>query len=930
MSLVPLQHRLELFLNGVWVDVSTYLLDKPISHPTGTGDEARRLQPATFGFELDNSDGRFTPGNPTSPYYPYLTLNTPVRWSIAAGLPHLTTTGASGSRASTPDDSSLDITSDWFGAVEVEPGYTLPGAGLFAEVIAKRNTTGNQRSILLLIGETGSLFLLWSTDGTSANERQAGSATPVPFYLWDTFAVAWWLDVNNGAGGVTVTFYAAPTLDDILADPIGTILATDTSAGTSSVFNSSAPLELGDSAGTGFAPFAAKYRRAQVRAGDSTGAIRTNPDFTTQAVGATSFVDSAGRTWTVNSPAAIDKWQTRQVGEVVSINPNWTPGDPGLPTVKVTAASVTRRLGQRRKALKSPLTRQITSPYWSQFVTAHWPLEDGSDSPQAASSTPGARPMVIGGDFRLGAASRLPSTASVAQVSGGQSYGFNATVPPSPAGSGTDWRLSWLVDVPAVNATTFPLMVVTTEHTARTWVLQANSTQWTITALDSVGAGLVLDTRAWTTDFQYPSIIHMRAAQNGGNIDWSVDWIPLQGNFAGFAFTESGSFAGTWGRMTRVACLGSVAPPDGFSMGQVAVSTGTTINWLAPGDSAFVGESAAARYKRLCDEEGIPVIIEGDAADSPAMGPQPIATILDVLQDCAETDGGIQVEQRHAAGVGLRTLRSMYNQTPRLSLDAARIVSGEVHGDLDLPFTPVLDDQRIINDVTAGRPNGSSVRVTTTPPPDDDKTYSGEVNANVEADAALLDVASWAMHHGTTPFERLWMRYPDVKSSLIDRDYLVEDYLHTGPGDTFEVENIPQHAPDAVVLLQEGGTESADTTTWDIGLVSSPGLLYEVGVRDDPNRGKRDSKTSTLASSFVAGTATSMSVAVASGLLWTTAAGEMPIELDVGGARITCTAIAGGSSPQTFTVSATVVNGVAKTVPAGTKVRLWRPTVRAR
>ena len=94
--------------------------------------------------------------------------------------------------------------------------------------------------------------------------------------------------------------------------------------------------------------------------------------------------------------------------------------------------------------------------------------------------------------------------------------------------------------------------------------------------------------------------------------------------------------------------------------------------------------------------------------------------------------------------------------------------------------------------------------------------------------------------------------------------------------------------------------------------------------------GKRDSGDSTLSADFIAGTNTSMTVAIASGLLWTTAGGDFPLELDVGGARITVTAISGASSPQTFTVSATVVNGVAKTVPAGTKVRLWRPTVRAR
>jgi hypothetical protein len=58
-----------------------------------------------------------------------------------------------------------------------------------------------------------------------------------------------------------------------------------------------------------------------------------------------------------------------------------------------------------------------------------------------------------------------------------------------------------------------------------------------------------------------------------------------------------------------------------------------------------------------------------------------------------------------------------------------------------------------------------------------------------------------------------------------------------------------------------------------------------------------------------------------------TAAGEFPFDIEVEGVRLRVTAISGASSPQTFTVTQAPVNGVTKTIPAGTAVRLWQGAV---
>jgi len=72
--------------------------------------------------------------------------------------------------------------------------------------------------------------------------------------------------------------------------------------------------------------------------------------------------------------------------------------------------------------------------------------------------------------------------------------------------------------------------------------------------------------------------------------------------------------------------------------------------------------------------------------------------------------------------------------------------------------------------------------------------------------------------------------------------------------------------------------------------------------------------------------ASSLSVATASGPLWTTTADDFPFDVEVGGIRVTVTAISGGSSPQTFTVTGATVT---KALSSGSAVTVWRPPVLA-
>ncbi len=135
-------------------------------------------------------------------------------------------------------------------------------------------------------------------------------------------------------------------------------------------------------------------------------------------------------------------------------------------------------------------------------------------------------------------------------------------------------------------------------------------------------------------------------------------------------------------------------------------------------------------------------------------------------------------------------------------------------------------------------------------------------------------------------------------------------------------------------MIIEGKSERVDLLTWTAELNTSPARPYTVLQLDDPLYGRISLGESTL-NAAVNTTATSLTIGItdtAMGVLWTTT--DVPFDIDIGGERMTVTAVSGTSSPQTFTVTRSI-NGVVKSHAADTPtarvlVTLWRPPVLAR
>jgi hypothetical protein len=76
----------EILINGVWTDISSYVLyENKVRISRGKGRESNSSSPAQMTLTLKNPDKRFSPRNPNGPYFGYLGRNVKIRASVNPG-----------------------------------------------------------------------------------------------------------------------------------------------------------------------------------------------------------------------------------------------------------------------------------------------------------------------------------------------------------------------------------------------------------------------------------------------------------------------------------------------------------------------------------------------------------------------------------------------------------------------------------------------------------------------------------------------------------------------------------------------------------------------------------------------------------------------------------------------------------------------------
>lgn len=893
----------------------------------GRKDETRAIDASSCTFQLNNRDGRYSPRNPSSPYFGYIGRNTPVRVSVPAYESYMQLGGGATAAASTPDSSALSITGD----IDIRANMDLDNWwGQRRGVLDKYLTTGNQRSYQVLIEEDGYPRLQWSTNGT--NNINVVSTIPLPFTS-GRWSIRWTNDVNNGSGGYTVTFYYSADTD--LTNATWTTLDTvTTTAGTTSIFDSTASVFIGDNQASDVSSEGLydKFYSAQIRNGIA-GTIVANPDFTNLTGNTAAFHDTAStpNIWTLQNTAYIEDRDYRFYGEISEWPVKWDVTGNDV-WVEVEAAGPFRRLGQASQSAQSAMRRTISV---HPDMVAYWPIEDGEG---ATVPTTGAKngtnmrdSLTLTSDFAEYTGT-FKGTSTLANINLNTWYGGV----PRYTSTG-NIEVQWLMYAPAgqIPNDTIVLRLFTTGTAGR----------WDV-VYTTAGSG-ALEVKAY--DFEGVSILSggatalgggidgkdnfytLQLVQNGSNIDWELRSYQIDSE-------ESWLDSGTLNSYTVGAATGVHANSEGtagaaaVAYGQIAVFkeivTDLDSDQAVMAD-AYRRESAANRILRLLDEEAVIFRERGARGSSSAMGWQGASTLISLLQEAAETDGGWLFEDRERLGVVYRTRASNYAVLPSCTLDY------EQSEMLQLEATE--NDEAIANDVTVTRDGGGSYRATldsgamsTEEPPTGVGRYPQDYTLSMARDSSTQNQAGWRLSKGTVNEPRYNLRLELAQNEFFSSESLRAQIRGLEIGNRLDIANPPSWLPPSDLrLIVQGYTEAISNFTHTFDISTQPFAPWETGFYDPtdaffPEEGARYSPPEgTVTNEALDTTETGVDVTnPVTGYYFSSSA--VPYDIVIGGEQMTVTSVSGTGASQTLTVTRSV-NGVVKSHLTGAAIELFIP-----
>lgn len=853
MSLPPVVKGY-LFYDGVWNDVSNKMRQtKSISIDRGSDSESGTNSPTKASLIMDNRSGDFSPRNPESPLFDKIGRNTPMKIVIEQGPPYLeipeeglfndsaiVAVNQSQINFTSDVDIRIDCTSSWWHAYDFA----------FGVMLAERyNQTGENRSFKFARHRTGVLYFGWSSDGTFAGMKHSYSTDTIPFFNGERVALRVTLDVNNGKGGYTVRFYYSNQIDGEwveLGQP------TETTSGTTSIFNGTASLWVGapddgnlpDGTGTTF-QLNGKVFAYQHMDGIN-GPVKLDLDVARDAVVTdTSIVDGTGASWSLQEDAVFKNEYVRISGEV----PSWPPNrdlSGNNKDSEIEPTGIMRRLDAGNKPLESALLRYIrANPI--QPVEC-WPLIDGAQSNGGGSIIDGGQPMVVRienltsglyevANERYGwAEGTLAKWIEPVGVPTSDTNGYITGECRDSATAASKWSFDMFVSGINTDNVTFQAIdrtVPTVTDAAVIWNIEINKGSDAVDLLAATvaegGSSISLLKHMTAPGIFDGKPHHLRLTVYPGasptDYEFWIDGVLI----------ETGSFAVPSMQLLRIRAnwfLDS-ANEDGFPFGFLTYwdANGPSAAEVYEAFSGFPGEKSGARFNRLMNEQGLmpSLFTKGGAGGEPQfqeeMGIQGLKKFLELLQQCASSDVSIFGEMREEGNLYMRHRSMLYNQAPRFTLDFS-------NGVISAPFKPLDDDKLTENDVVVQRDGGSfsrqvleEGRMSIQDPPDGVGRYDVSKTLSLFEDSQTDNLAYWFLHMGT--FDGL--RYTRLTVDLANpRVYeMVHKILNTDLGDVIRLTNLPkEYGPDDVDLMVRGYTEEIGPQSWTITFNCSPGLTW--------------------------------------------------------------------------------------------------------
>jgi hypothetical protein len=796
-----------------WTDISRYVDTQKagVSITRGASDELSETQPGTATLRLDNADGRFTPGNPASPYYPFVRRNAPIRVSVAI-MP--TRTGA----APYP----MAMLGDDFDAERVNTARwpTVYGSAVQIEGRCRVQCNPGAFSGFLSARE-------WTLAGSKVTAKLA----KVPAANGS----------STGAASMWVQSTTAGTRIGWTYNPATGVLFAHNQAG----FSDAGQVPLTYSA----------IDHAWLRVRESGGTVHWE-------------TSGDGFIWTVRRTAAAPAWVAAQThaleftgtrtggtGDYVEwdllgaeIRPrfwgmvNQFPVDwEGLvSTVTVTCTDLFKRLN-RLPALRSMLAQEILHQDVAgvgDIVSAYYPLTEPSGAAAA-------------GDISGGGCGAL----AVTQVGTGGSLDFGSEGLPdtgdtsatfTPASTSQGKYLTG--DLGAVFETNSAAYAQTVEvwfktTTAGRVILgmhETNLDHQYVLALNASGELVIEHTEAGGTltvynsarvlnDGQWHHIVHDGYTSKQLFIDGVAGPFTLSVvNTTALRTLHIGGYRNGRlfnGQIAHVAInhvtgyIGSVIAPDHYE----AATTG------------YAGEPADERIQRLARYAGLSsVTVHGSTHDPVASQGPGGSSVVARMREVEATESARLYAERDYYGLAYQSRDVRYNPDPLsevFTIDYADLETRQVQ--------LADDDQKLVNIVEAARPGGATQRVTAPSSILAFGEYEQSLNVLKTSDNSVLDAAYWLVSRYANPG-------PELREVPIEA-YTMPNYLDILDADIssyFSVYNLPAQAPASTLRVTvEGYTETLKEASHLIQFHTSASLNDTVWVLDDSVYSVLDSTT---------------------------------------------------------------------------------------
>lgn len=876
--------RARLLLDGVWTDITSSVRQaQGISITAGRQDERATTAPTSCKLTINNRDGVYSPRNTSSPYYGKLGRNTPLQAGVLAAYDAFGRTVSNGIGTS-------------------DSGHVWSTAGGAASVYSV--SSGSARIAAAAVNTSYAAYLdgLNIRNGVFAVKAICGTvATGGPI---DMMVTARRAGVDDFYYGV-LRAQTDSLIDVFLAKRTGGVSSFLTTAlGFPYDATTQAAMEL-----------TVQNGYLQLRAwdvADPAGTVvtieDTDDDHTQADAAGFRLILASANTNTLPVTVQFDDFEVLDVRATVEVSAwpqRWDRSGNDV-WVPIEGAGITRRLSQGAPPLRSAVRRYLEGLAEANQPVAAWCLEEGPLSGQfdplygqhkfkplrSLSHPSGAkiRPPLIGrGDLGpwLPPAVSLSGSADLAGI-----WGY-VSMPGSPS--------TWSVDLVYASGTDAANFTVDMNPD------YLGGSQWLQLLIEpgqeEIGVAAAGEPEVYFAAEQaFDGLAHHISVmffQSGGQVEYEVR---VDGVLIG---TDSTSGGLTLAPLSRIALISATQGGASAAVGYLVVwDTATSLFDTDQAALGWPGETAGQRISRLCEEEGITLVTVGDLDDTELVGPQRVASLLELLRDAESADQGILYEPRGVLGLAYRTRVSLYNQTATLTLNYGQQHLAEVPD-------PTDDDQATRNSVTATRFGGGSYThqvtegpLSTAAPPNGVGVYDEQVPVNPASDLQLPNLAGWRAHLGT------WdeSRWPALTVGLHRTAFasLVDPAADVDIGDLVTVEDPPSWLPpDDVNLLAQGTQETFDrflrTITWN----TTPAGPYTV-----PVWGSSSSATDEASSPDHYDTAgsvlavacddndTSLSVATTLGQLWTEDASNLPLDISIrpqtasGGERVTVTAIA--------------------------------------